>query len=301
MAHVEYRELICKSVLNRVPPGRPYQWTLNPYRGCAHGCHYCYARGTHTYLGLGAGRDFSTVVFAKTNAPEVLYRELRRPGWQRERISIGSATDPYQPAEGRFRITRRLLEVLADYSNPTSIVTKGTLIVRDADVLADIERRASCTVCFSVATVDRAIWRATEPGTASPDQRLRAMERLAGAGILVGVLATPILPGLSDTPQQLEELVRAATAHGAGFLAPGTLHLGPLERDHYLGFLGHTYPALLPLYRRLYGGKYPPRQAAVRLEETVAELKARYGLVDRTHAANRPRQAVLPFAEADVN
>jgi len=294
MGRVEYRELICKSIINRVY-GMPFQWSINPYRGCVHGCHYCYARGTHTYLDLGAGRDFSTIIFAKVNAPDVLYRELRRPAWHRDPVSLGSATAPYQPAEARFRITRRLLEVLADYGNPTSIVTKGTLILRDRDVLADLEQRAGCTVCFSVPTVDRAIWRASEPGTAPPAQRLRAMAQLAAAGLHVGVLAMPILPGLSDTPERLDETVRAAVEHGASFLWPDLLHLGSLERDHYLSFLEREYPALLPLHQRLYPGKYPPRAVATHLEATIAELKARYGLVDRERPERRPHQEQLPF------
>ncbi|MDB5076418.1 MAG: Radical domain protein, partial [Chloroflexi bacterium] len=180
MARVEYRELQCKSVLNRVH-GMPFKWSINPYRGCAHSCHYCYARGTHTYLDLGTGDDFSGIIFAKVNAPQVLRAELRRPSWRQEAVSIGSATDPYQPAEGHFRITRSILEALYDHANPTSIVTKGTLVLRDRDLLAALNLRAGCTVCFSVPTIDTAIWRASEPGTAPPAKRLWVMEQLAAA------------------------------------------------------------------------------------------------------------------------
>lgn len=251
MARVRYRELHCKSVMNRVH-GMPFKWSINPYRGCVHGCHYCYARGTHTYLDLDVDEDFSGIVFAKVNAPDVLRAELRRPSWRRESVSIGSATDPYQPAEGRFQLTNRILRVLHEYHNPVSIVTKGTLILRDRDLLAAMATGAGCTVCFSVPTVDTAIWRATEPGTAPPLQRLNVMARLAAAGIHVGVLAAPIIPGLTGTPEQLEATVRAATEHGARFLWANLLHLGQLERDHYMRFLDNEYPRLVPLHTRLY-------------------------------------------------
>lgn len=296
MARVEYRELHCKSVLNRVR-GMPFKWSINPYRGCTHSCHYSYARATHTYLDLDTGDDFSGIIFAKVNAPRVLRAELARPCWRREGVSIGSATDPYQPAEGRFRITRGILEALHDHYTPVTIVTKGTMILRDRDLLAGLARRAGCTVCFSVPTVDREIWHATEPGTAPPLQRLRALEQLAAAGVHAGVLAAPILPGLSGTPERLEATVRAAREHGARFLWSGLVHLGPLVGEHYLRFLDAEYPELAPMYRRLYRGKYAPSALGERLAARIAQLKIQYGLVDQEHPAReveRPRQ--LQFA-----
>jgi DNA repair photolyase len=298
MAGVVYRELPCKSVLNRVH-GMPFRWSINPYRGCAHSCHYCFARKTHTYLDLDAGDDFSGIIFAKVDAPRVLRCELSRPCWRHEEVALGSATDPYQPAEGRFRITRGILEALFDYYTPVTIVTKGTLILRDRDLLAALAARAGCTVCLSVPTVDRAIWRATEPGTAPPMQRLRAMEQLAAAGVRAGVLAAPILPGLSGTVERLEEMVRAAAAHGACFLWAGLLHLGPLVRDHYFTFLRNAYPEVVDLHCRLYPSKYASLRVRDRLDRRIEDLKAQYGLVDQPraqHTPPRPQQMELAFS-----
>jgi DNA repair photolyase len=295
MGRVEYREVQCKSVLNRVH-GMPFKWSINPYRGCVHSCHYCYARGTHTYLDLGTGDDFSGIIFAKINAPQVLRAELHRPSWRREAVSIGSATDPYQPAEGRFRITRGLLEALCDHANPASIVTKGTLVLRDRDLLALLGERAGCSVYFSIPTVDTSIWRASEPGTAPPAKRLAVMEQLAAAGVHVGVLAAPILPGLTGTPERLEATVRAAAAHGAQFFWANLLHLGALERDHYMRFLENEYPALVPLHTRLYPAKYPPRAMADHLAQHVASLKEQYGIIDRPRPERLPRQTEMTFA-----
>jgi len=295
MARVEYREMQCKSVLNRVR-GMPFPWSINPYRGCVHSCHYCYARGTHTYLDLNTGADFSGIIFAKVNAPQVLRAELSRPSWRREKVSVGSATDPYQPAEGRFRLTRAILEALHDHATPAGIVTKGTLIVRDRDLLAAMARRAGCTVCISIPTVDPAVWRATEPGTPPPAQRLRVLEQLVAAGIHAGVLAAPILPGISNAPEQLEATVRAAAAHGARFLWANLLHLNPSIREHYLGFLEAEFPSLVTLHTRLYPGPYAARAAAGHLEARVAALKERHGLVDHENPIARPTQMKMAFA-----
>jgi DNA repair photolyase len=297
MARIRYQELQCKSVLNRVK-GMPFAWSINPYRGCVHSCHYCYARGTHTYLDLDTDDDFSSIIFVKSNAPAVLRAELSRPGWRREGVSVGTATDPYQPAEGRFRVTRGVLEALHDYRTPVTIVTKGTLALRDVDLLAAMAARAGCTVCFSVPTVDVSVWRATEPGTAPPAKRLAVMERLVAAGVHAGVMAAPIIPGLSGTSERLDATVRAVAAHGARFLWTGILHVGPLVRDHYLQFLHAEYPDLAPLHERLYGGKYAPRAVNERLHAQVAALKARYGLQDlqRPERAHTPAQLELGFA-----
>lgn len=292
MGRVEYREMHCKSVLQRVY-GMPFAWSINPYRGCVHSCHYCYARGTHTYLDHNAGEDFSSIIYAKVNAPQVLRGELLRPSWRHENVSIGTATDPYQPAEGRFRITRRLLEIFHECHTPASIVTKGTLVLRDIDVLRELTLRSGCTVCVSIPTVDRAIWRATEPGTAPPEQRLRAVARLVAAGIHAGVLAAPILPGISATPEKLEATVRAAAAHGARFFWAGILHLDQPVREHFQQFLQAEYPALEHLYLRLYPGKYAPRPVEGEIQRRVSELKARYQLVDRERTDPRPAQLAL--------
>lgn len=279
---VRYEETRAKSVLNPVQ-GMGFRWSANPYRGCTHGCHYCFARRYHTYLELGAGDDFSSVIFVKVNAPEVVRAELARPTWRREAVAIGTATDPYQPIEGRYRLTRGVLEALAAAATPASVVTKGTMVVRDRDVLAELGRRAGATVCMSVTTLDIERWRRLEPGTPAPAQRLRAVATLASAGIAVGVLLAPIIPGLTADRANLQAVIRAAADHGARFLGTRVLHLRPEVKAHFTGFLGAEAPELLPLYRRLYPGDraYAPGRVEAEIGTLVGELRERYGLPGR--------------------
>jgi len=295
-----YRELACKSALNRVQ-GMPFRWSLNPYRGCVHHCRFCFASPTHRYFDLAGAEDFFAVIFVKVNLPEVLAAELARPGWRREQVAVGTATDPYQPAEGTYRLTRRCLELFARFRTPVSLVTKGTLVVRDLDVLQELTRRAGATVCFSVPTVDAAIWRRTELGTPPPWQRLRALERLVAGGVRAGVLMAPLLPGLSAQPDQIARTVRAAADHGACFIGAGLLHLDPGIRDYFLGFVEREYPALIEGYRRLYGTKYAPRAYQRRVEQRVQAAKAAVGYCDAPRpaapSAREPRQLVLPLGE----
>ena len=286
---VEYREITCKSALNRVR-GMPFAWSLNPYRGCAHGCHYCFARPTHRFFELGIGDDFTGIIYVKRNLAEVLAGELSRPGWRREQVALGTATDPYQPAEGRYRLTRAALEQFARFRTPVSLLTKNPLIVRDLDVLQDLDARAELSVAFSVPTVDREIWRRTEPGTAPPHQRLAAMRRLADAGINAGVLMAPLLPGLSADRAQVERTVRAAADHGARFVGSGLLNLSAELRDYYFDFLAAEYPSLLDGYRRLYGEKYAPKRYRDRVSERVLELQRLAGIPERAD----PPRAVTP-------
>ncbi len=203
-----YQEVQCRSALNPVK-GMPFEWTLNPYRGCTHGCHYCYARRYHAQFELGADDEFASVILVKTNFVEVLRRELRKPSWIGELVAVGTATDCYQPIEGSYKLTRGALEVLCEFSNPTSIVTKGPMIVRDKDVLTDLSARTDCSVCVSVPCVDEDVWRALEPGTAHPLQRLRAVRELVDAGIYAGVLMSPIVPGISSKPALLERTLKS--------------------------------------------------------------------------------------------
>ena len=286
---VEYREITCKSALNRVR-GMPFAWSLNPYRGCAHGCHYCFARPTHRFFELGIGDDFTGIIYVKRNLAEVLAGELSRPGWRREQVALGTATDPYQPAEGRYRLTRAALEQFARFRSPVSLLTKNPLIVRDLDVLRELDARAELSVAFSVPTVDREIWRRTEPGTAPPHQRLAAMRRLADAGINAGVLMAPLLPGLSADRVQVERTVRAAADHGARFVGSGLLNLSPELRAYYFDFLSAEYPALLDGYRRLYGEKYAPKRYRERVSARVLEVQRLAGIPERTD----PPRAVTP-------
>lgn len=270
-----YQLVEARTALNRVR-GMSFHWSLNPYRGCAHDCVYCYARATHAYLDLHP-EDFARVLFVKTNLPERLSEELRRPSWRRERVAVGTATDPYQPIEGRFRITRRCLEVFARARSPISLVTKGTMVLRDLDVLQDLTASAGATVCVSVPTIDREIWRRTEPGTPPPAQRLRVLERLVSGGIHAGVLLAPLLPGLSASPEQIEKTVRAAADHGAAFIGAGLLHLEPGIRAYYDQFLDREYPALREGYRRLYGTKYASKSYLATVERRVEDAKADIG------------------------
>jgi DNA repair photolyase len=246
-----------------------------------HGCHYCFARRYHAYLDLGTGEDFTGVILVKVNAVKILRAELSRPGWRRGTVAVGTATDPYQPIEGRYRLTRGMLEAFADARTPASIVTKGPMVVRDRDVLAAVHDRAGVSVCVSLTTLDPDLWRRLEPGTAPPHQRLRAVSALATAGIPVGVLLAPIVPGLTTERGNLEAVARGAAEHGAAFLGAGVLHLEPGVREHFDHFLAADTPDLLPLYRRLYPGARAPAGVEQSLGATVAELRRRYGLADR--------------------
>ncbi len=280
MGRAKVEEIECKSALNRVE-GMSFGWSLNPYRGCEHGCAYCFARSTHHYFELGVGDDFSGILFAKINVAKMLTREIGRRTWRRDSVAIGTATDPYQPIEGTYKLTRECLSVLARYRTPTSIVTKGTLIVRDLDVLGDLAERAGVTVCHSIPTVDESIWRRSEPGTPPPWQRLKAMARLRSHGIKAGVLMAPLLPGLSALPEQMERTATAAAANGAAFLGAGTLHLGPAVREHFLTFLDREFPELSAEYGRLYPGKYAPKVYTHDVEAMVGRLRDTYALHER--------------------
>jgi DNA repair photolyase len=253
--------------------------------------HNCFARPTHAYLQLGIGADFSGIIWVKRNVAAVLAGEVGRRGWKRDEVAIGTATDPYQPVEGIHRLTRQCLEVLARYRTPASIVTKGTLILRDIDVLVELADRGGLTVCHSVPTVDEEIWRRTEPGTPPPRQRLKALERLRQRGIRAGVLMAPLLPGLSATPARIEATVRAAAEHGASFVGANVLHLGPGVREHYLAFVEEQYPRLVGEYARLYPGKYAPKRLQEELAARVKLLRGTYGVGERYGAPRRPEPA----------
>jgi DNA repair photolyase len=231
-----YQEVHCRSALNRVT-GMPFAWTLNPYRGCTHGCHYCYARRYHAQFELDADDEFASVIFVKTNLVRVLRRELAKPSWAGESVALGTATDCYQPIEGHYKLTRQSLQAFHDFANPVSVVTKGPLVVRDTDILADLARVASCSVYVSVPCVDEDVWRRLEPGTAHPLQRLRAVRLLVNAGIHAGVLMSPIVPGISSRPALLERTVKAIADHGARFVGCAVMHLEDGTRDHFMKWL----------------------------------------------------------------
>ena len=284
----EYREEPCRSALNRVQ-GMPFNWSLNPYMGCAHRCTFCYVRAFERRADRPSDERYGASIRVKTNVAEVLRRELARPSWRREGIAIGAATDPYQPAEGRYKLTRACLEALADASNPFAIITRGPMIVRDLDVLVRASQRAEVSVTFSIPTLDADIWRRTEPGTAPPHQRLRALSQLVEAGVKTGVGMAPILPGLSDKPELLAEVVRAARAAGATGVWANVLYLKPGTKEHFLAALERDWPELLPEYERLYGRRaYVKSDVSQPLREQVRALARTHGVRDRRRVRLRP-------------
>jgi len=275
---VEYREEPCRSALNRVQ-GMGFKWSLNPYMGCVHRCTFCYVRAFERRADRPSDDRYGTSIRVKTNIAEVLRKELARPSWQREAIALGAATDPYQPAEGRYKLSRACIEIVGASGSPLRIITRGPMIVRDLDVLVEASRRADISVTFSIPTLDVDIWRKTEPGTAPPHQRLRALKELVDAGVHVGVGMAPILPGLSDRPELLEDVVRAARAAGATGVWANLLYLKPGTKEHYLRALERDWPELLPEYERLYGRKAYIDSSEVRAE--VRALTTKHGIRDR--------------------
>ena len=278
---IEYREEPCRSALNRVK-GMPFDWSLNPYMGCVHRCTFCYVRAFEQRADRPSDDRYGASIRVKTNVVEVLRRELARASWEREPVAIGAATDPYQPAEGRYRLTRGCIEALGQAANPFSIITRGPMIVRDVDVLQDAARRANVDVTFSIPTLDDEIWRRTEPSTAHPRQRLRALRTLVDAGIRAGVGMAPLLPGISDTPELVEDVVRAAREAGAVGLWANVLYLRPGTREHFLACLERDWPEERERYERLYAGRaYLSGEAARAPRRLAAELREKHGIRDR--------------------
>jgi DNA repair photolyase len=284
----EYREEDCRSALNRVK-GMPFAWSLNPYSGCVHRCTFCYVRAFEQRADRPSDDRYGRSIRVKVNVAEVLARELGRASWARETVAIGAATDPYQPAEGRYRLTRACIEALGRAATPFGIITRGPLIVRDLDVLQEAARRAEVTVTFSVPTLDREVWRTTEPGTAPPRQRLRALTRLVEAGVRASVGMAPILPGLSDRPEQLAEVVKAARAAGATGIWANLLYLAPGTKEHFLEALARDWPEQLERYEDLYAkSAYLPRAKVDPLREQVRALARSHGVRDRRRAPLTP-------------
>ena len=294
---VEYREEPCKVALNRVK-GMAFKWSLNPYMGCVHQCTFCYVRAFELRADRPYDDRYGQSIRVKTNIVEVLRAQLARATWQHESVAIGAATDPYQPAEGRYRLTRGCIEALGSAATPFSIITRGPLIVRDADVLAEAARRAKISVTFSVPTLDDEVWRKTEPGTAHPRQRLRALKTLVDAGVQASVGMAPLLPGISDRPELMEQVVREAREAGACGVWANLLYLRPGTREHFLTALAEDYPEQLPAYERLYAGRAYLRSAETKpVRAQVAELARKHGIRDRRRTrlapAPEPEQLIL--------
>ena len=295
-----YQEVTCRSALNRVR-GMPFKWTLNPYRGCTHGCHYCFARRYHVQFELDSSDSFSSIILVKRNFVDVLRKELDRPSWKRDYVAVGTATDVYQPIEGHYKITRKSLEALARGRTPAGVITKGPMVVRDKDVLLDLSNRASCTVYMSVPTVDEDAWQILEPGTAHPLQRLRAVRELNDAGVRAGVLMNPIVPGLTSQPAKLEATVKAIADHGAAFMGTNLLYLKDGTRVHFMNFLQKHFPVLATKYQRLYRGAYAPDAYAREVRAMVRMLQKKYDVSRREEDdAEAPGEDSPPGAQGTL-
>ncbi|MGO9659871.1 MAG: radical SAM protein [Acidimicrobiales bacterium] len=271
---LEFLHVNARTIINRVPPSSrmSFRYTINAYRGCSHACTYCFARPTHEFLGLGVGEDFERRIVVKVNAVELARVELSSPRWGGDLIAMGTNTDPYQPAEGKYHLTQGIISALSQRGNPFSILTKSTLVLRDLRQLAEASKRTHVRVNLSIATLDREVWRLTEPGTPPPAKRVEAVSRLNDAGVACGVLVAPLLPGLSDSEEQVAEVVTACRRAGAVSVAPLALHLRPGVREHYLSWLATKRPDLLELYaRRFRGRSYQPRAEQERLSDLVAQ------------------------------
>jgi len=278
-SQVQYFEIGARSILNRTKPNMPFQWTINPYRGCEFGCQYCYARYTHEFMGMEDGREFESKIYAKAAAPEILRRELRKID-RSDGIAIGTATDPYQPAERRFERMRAILEVFAqEKGRHVSITTKSDLVTRDLELLREVARRNVLAINITVTTLNRRLARMMEPRAPRPDLRLGAVRALAEAGLHVGVFPNPILPMITDSAESLDALAAAAREAGAQYFGGGPLFLMPSAQKIFFPFLEQRFPKLAPRYRALYangahlGGAYKEE-----LRERVARIRERHGL-----------------------
>jgi DNA repair photolyase len=276
-----YRDEPCRTALNRVR-NMSFKWSLNPYMGCAHQCTFCFVRAFERVADRPWDARYGTSIRVKSNLVDVLTRELARRSWRREQVAIGTATDPYQPAEGRFRLTRGAIVALGEARTPFGLITRGPMVVRDVDVLATASLRARVGVTFSIPTVDDRIWRLTEPGTAPPRQRLRAIRTLIDAGIDASVGMAPILPGISDDPAGMATVVRAARDAGATSVWANVLYLRPGTREHFLENLARDWPELLPRYEALYAGRAYLRDEVVKgVRRRVRDLVRDHGVADR--------------------
>jgi DNA repair photolyase len=307
-----FYEVRAKSILNRVPEASqmPFRWTINPYRGCTHACRYCFARPTHKYLDLDAGRDFEREIVVKVNAPERLRAELAKPSWKGEHIALGTNTDPYQWVEGRYKLMPGIWQAMIDARNPGSVLTKSPLLLRDLALMKELAARADFSAALSVPTIDERAWRATEPHTPNPRARLEAVAELTRAGIRTGVLVAPLMPGINDDPEQVAEILELATEAGAAYVTGIALHLRGDVRRLFMDWLADNRPDLLPRYRELYrGGPYAPQRERRRLSglirgpDLAPSERGRGGFFQAAQSAppaRQPQQASLFESPLDV-
>lgn len=270
---VEFIEVESKSILNKVPGNRlPFNWTINPYRGCTHACTYCFARATHTFLDMDAGKDFETKIVVKVNAGQLLKKELRAKRWKGESVALGTNTDPYQRCEGKYKLMPQIIEAFTEVRNPFSILTKGTLILRDLELLREAAAVTEVTTAFSIGTLDEDVWNKSEPGTPHPRKRVDAVRRLNEAGIPCGVLVAPILPGISDSESQLRDVITACIDAGATHVSPILLHLRPKVREVYMDWLATEYPDLVARYTEMYPKAYAASADRTELQKRAQEI-----------------------------
>lgn len=297
---ITFYEIQAKSIINRVPAAShvPFHWTINPYRGCSHACSYCFARKTHTYLDLDSGHDFDSKIVVKVNAAELVRRELSAARWAGEHIAMGTNVDCYQRAEGRYQLMPGILAALRDAGNPFSILTKGSLILRDLPLLEEAAERTQVGTAVSVGFVDQDLWRLVEPGTPSPRKRLEVCATLNEHGIGCGVLMGPVIPYLTDSPRRLDETVRQIAEAGATSVSAITLHLRPGAREWFMSWLREHHPELVGPYERLYGrGAYAPKEFQQRITRQVRELARKYGIDRRSAVRNAHRRIPAPPPE----
>lgn len=281
---VTFHEVLAKSALNKVPESSsmPFRWTVNPYRGCSHACVYCFARSSHRYLDLDAGADFDQQVVVKVNAADVLRAELSRRTWRGEHVALGTSTDPYQRAEGRYRLMPGIIAALADSGTPLSILTKGTLLRRDLPQLEQAARRVPVDIAMSIAVLDDALQRAVEPGTPGAAARLATVRAAADAGFDVTVFLMPILPWLTDSTAQLDDALARIAEAGATRVEFGALHLRPGAKEWFLAWIEREHPELATGYRRFFGREhYAPAGYRRDLARRIRPLLARHGLAAR--------------------
>jgi DNA repair photolyase len=253
---INFHEVRARSALNRVPGSRyGFDWTINPYRGCSHACTYCFARRTHIYLGMDAGRDFEREIVVKVNVPELARAELGRASWKRELVALGTNTDPYQWVESRYRMMPEILAALEEAETPVSVLTKSPLVMRDVKIFERMAKHLPVSVNLSVPTLDEDAWRATEPHTPSPSARLDAVAELRRRGIDSGVLIAPLMPGINDSPEQVQPIIDRARKADASFLGGVALHLRDEVKDVFFAWLEAKRPDLIPRYEKLYRGR----------------------------------------------
>ncbi len=280
-AGITFHEVLARSALNKVPStsAAPFSWTVNPYRGCSHACVYCFARNTHTYLELDSGADFDSQIVVKTNVAEVLQRELRRPSWGREPVALGTNTDPYQRAEGRYRLMPGIIGALAGSGTPVSILTKGTLARRDLPLLVEAAAAVPVNLGVSIALADERLHALLEPGAPSVRARLDLVRAITSAGLPCQVLVAPVLPMITDSDDELDAILADIAAAGATSATVMALHLRPGSREWFLRHLGEHRPELVTAYAELYrGGSYVLRSYAEDLARRARAIIRRHGL-----------------------